>query len=364
MSGYFYRLKPVDFRLRTSSGAVKARTSPTGPSRYEELAPFYDKAEEELGVSGNAVPHPFAEPRKKPYPLPPLDAHPIGEGDRQGVQGARLARRSPPRAASSAAPYQGRAPCMLLRALRQLRLRARREERHQRALIPARARHRQRGPAPALHGDADRGRRARAARRASSTWTQTACAQEQPAKFVVVSCTAVESARLLLNSKSSRFPNGLANDSGLGRQEPGVQLASASRARTSACSKNKERWPWLDDRGAVRATAALQDFYLMPDDKLRLPQGRHARLHVDAPEPHLRGGAAWRAAARAASSARSSRTACASTATRAILQFEIYGEFLAHRRHLRLGRRRSVKDKYGLPGGGDHRDAPPAGPRR
>src|SRR5262249_9620585 len=39
--------------------------------------------------------------------------------------------------------------------------------------------------------------------------------QEQPAKWVVVSCTAVESARLLLNSQSSRWPKGLANDSGL-----------------------------------------------------------------------------------------------------------------------------------------------------
>ena len=58
MSGYFYRLKPVDFRLRTELGAVKGANVADWPITYEDLAPFYDKAEEELGVSGNAVPAP------------------------------------------------------------------------------------------------------------------------------------------------------------------------------------------------------------------------------------------------------------------------------------------------------------------
>jgi choline dehydrogenase-like flavoprotein len=35
--------------------------------------------------------------------------------------------------------------------------------------------------------------------------------QEQSAELVVVSCAAIESARLLLNSKSRLFPNGLGN---------------------------------------------------------------------------------------------------------------------------------------------------------
>jgi choline dehydrogenase-like flavoprotein len=37
---------------------------------------------------------------------------------------------------------------------------------------------------------------------------------EQPAKIVVVSCSAMESARLLLNSRSKLFPNGLGNRNG------------------------------------------------------------------------------------------------------------------------------------------------------
>ncbi len=77
MSGYFYRLKPLDFRLKSELGAIKGANIADWPITYDELAPFYDRAEEELGVSGNAVPHPFLEPRKKNYPMPPLSEHPV-----------------------------------------------------------------------------------------------------------------------------------------------------------------------------------------------------------------------------------------------------------------------------------------------
>src|SRR5206468_2906258 len=39
--------------------------------------------------------------------------------------------------------------------------------------------------------------------------------QEQKARLVVVACNAIGTPRLLLNSKSNRFPQGLANSSGL-----------------------------------------------------------------------------------------------------------------------------------------------------
>ena len=40
--------------------------------------------------------------------------------------------------------------------------------------------------------------------------------QEQKAEIVVVACNGIGTPRLLLNSKSDRFPDGLANSSGLG----------------------------------------------------------------------------------------------------------------------------------------------------
>ena len=39
--------------------------------------------------------------------------------------------------------------------------------------------------------------------------------QFQPAEVVILACNGIGTPRLLLNSASSRFPNGLANSSGL-----------------------------------------------------------------------------------------------------------------------------------------------------
>ena len=43
--------------------------------------------------------------------------------------------------------------------------------------------------------------------------------QFQPAEVVIMACNGVGTPRLLLNSVSGRFPNGLANSSGLVGQE-------------------------------------------------------------------------------------------------------------------------------------------------
>jgi len=85
MSGFFYRLKPVDFRMKSMLGAPAGSTVVDWPIRYEDLLPYYEQAEEEIGVSGVVTAHPWAEPRRKSYPLPPLHEHPIAkEIDRAG----------------------------------------------------------------------------------------------------------------------------------------------------------------------------------------------------------------------------------------------------------------------------------------
>ena len=86
--------------------------------------------------------------------------------------------------------------------------------------------------------------------------------QEQRAKIVVVSCTAVESARLLLNSRSSRWPRGLVNDSGLVGKN--LTFSGFGRSRASfRISKRKQSWPWLDD-GAPFVQRSLSDHYVLP----------------------------------------------------------------------------------------------------
>ncbi len=72
MSGYFYRLKPDDFRLRSVYGPIEGANVADWPIQYEDLEPYYTKVEKIVGVSGRVVKHPRQEPRSTPdFPYPP-----------------------------------------------------------------------------------------------------------------------------------------------------------------------------------------------------------------------------------------------------------------------------------------------------
>lgn len=78
MSGFFHRLKPVDFKLLSTFGPIEGANIADWPITYEDLEPYYDKVEHEVGVSGRVVPHPHAEPRSSPdFPFPPTQEHPV-----------------------------------------------------------------------------------------------------------------------------------------------------------------------------------------------------------------------------------------------------------------------------------------------
>ncbi|MDA0798248.1 MAG: GMC family oxidoreductase [Chloroflexi bacterium] len=81
-TGSATRFMPDDFRVDSNEMqagvADKARADLTGyeirdwPISYDDLEPYYERFEWEMGVSGDAEANPFAGPRKKGYPLPPL----------------------------------------------------------------------------------------------------------------------------------------------------------------------------------------------------------------------------------------------------------------------------------------------------
>ncbi len=78
MSGFFYRLKPVDFHLLSEFGPVDGANITDWPISYADLEPYYTKVETVVGISGNVVEHPQAEPRSTPdYPYPPTREHPV-----------------------------------------------------------------------------------------------------------------------------------------------------------------------------------------------------------------------------------------------------------------------------------------------
>jgi len=78
MSGFFHRMKPVDFRLRSDLGPVEGGNVVDWPIQYADLEPYYDRVERRVGVSGRVVPHPHQEPRSSPdFPYPPTVEHPV-----------------------------------------------------------------------------------------------------------------------------------------------------------------------------------------------------------------------------------------------------------------------------------------------
>ncbi|MEO8132025.1 MAG: NAD(P)-binding protein, partial [Bryobacteraceae bacterium] len=68
----YWRFHPDDFRERSVFGEIPGSSFSDWPLTYDELEPYYTKAEWELGISGLAGANPFEGPRSKPYPLPPL----------------------------------------------------------------------------------------------------------------------------------------------------------------------------------------------------------------------------------------------------------------------------------------------------
>ena len=80
MSGYFYRLKPQDFHLRSEYGPIKGANVVDWPISYADLEPYYSKVEHVVGISGEVRAHPQQEPRStKDFPYPPTQEHALAQ---------------------------------------------------------------------------------------------------------------------------------------------------------------------------------------------------------------------------------------------------------------------------------------------
>jgi quinoprotein glucose dehydrogenase len=98
------RFAPEDFRHKSVYGV-----GVDWPISYEELDPFYQEAEEIMGVAGEQGPSDL-DPRGKPFPLPPLPLTYNLELLKKWAASAGIATWSQPSAKNSV-PYRGRAQC-------------------------------------------------------------------------------------------------------------------------------------------------------------------------------------------------------------------------------------------------------------
>ncbi|MBK6487436.1 MAG: GMC family oxidoreductase [Gemmatimonadetes bacterium] len=98
------RYSPEDFTTRSLYGI-----GDDWPYTYDDLDPFYQEAEERMGVAGEQGP-PALDPRGKPYPLPPLPINYNLAQLQQWATSAGIASWSTPSAKNSIA-RDGRAQC-------------------------------------------------------------------------------------------------------------------------------------------------------------------------------------------------------------------------------------------------------------
>jgi len=204
-----WRYMPQDFKMRSTYGAPQGSSLEDWPITYDDLEPFYEKAEYEIGVSGDYSGTPFHGPRRRPLPMPPL---PPGRefgilepaAKRLGLHPFHIPM------ARNSIPYNGRGPCMRCRWCVGFACEVDAKNGSQNTVIPialntGNCELRTECMAKEILTD-DRGHA-----RGVSYFDANGHLQEQLSDIVIVSGCATESARLLLNSKSRLFPNGLGN---------------------------------------------------------------------------------------------------------------------------------------------------------
>lgn len=204
-----WRFNEKDFRMRSTYGAPQGSTLEDWPISYQDLEPFYCKAEWEIGVSGKMGANPFESKRTKPYPMPPLPLNTEATALFKAAERLGLHPFPIPMAINSVA-YQRRAACIQCPHCVGFACEVNAKNSTAVTAIPR-----------AIATNNCQLRSGCVASRIVTGDGGKATAVEyfqgdqpfiQPARAVVVSCSATESPRLLFNSANKLFPNGLGNN--------------------------------------------------------------------------------------------------------------------------------------------------------
>ena len=226
----FPRLLPNDFRIRSEHNRAH-----DWPISYEDVAPFYDKVAQEIGVSGDAAAEELWRPKGERYPMLPMKTFRSGQVWLKGFA-ANSIRMVPAAVGMNSTEFKGRAACIYDGWC------------HVGCPIGALA-----NPLVTYLADA---RKAGAEVRAWSTVTRVLTdtsggkvtgveyydrnheKQFQPASVVVLAAWAAQNPRLLLNSATDKHDKGLANRNGLVGKFIMTHFASGTNAMFDADVEN------------------------------------------------------------------------------------------------------------------------------
>lgn len=240
------RFHESDFRVRSEDGVAD-----DWPITYADLEPYYTKVEYELGVSGpgGEFVDPFEPPRSKPYPTPPHELNCANRAVKRGADKLGL-HLVPATVACPTKPWNGRPSCIecggcdigcFITAKSSIDVSyVRKAEATGRVDIRAECMARE----ITLGTDGKV--------KSVIYFNPEGKEDEICARAIVVAGNAVETPRLLLLSKSQRFPNGLANTSGL--------VGKYFTSHFGAVVEGRFSEPLYNWRG-MPAGASIQDFF-------------------------------------------------------------------------------------------------------
>lgn len=246
----YWRFHPEDFRERSLLGPVPGADLRDWPITYDELEPYYTKAEWDLGISGLGGSNPFDGPRSKPYPLPPMPVKSSGVLFERAAKKLGLHPFPAPLAVLSQ-PYRGRAACVHCGFCESFGCEMGAKSSTLAALIPAAVKT---GRCEIRPNSYVRKIEVGKDSRVSGAIYFDGSGREvfQRAKAAVVSANGAETPRLLLMSKSNSFPQGLANSNG----NVGKYLMFDNGAMAMGVFEHP-----LNEYKSVVVTRVLHDFY-------------------------------------------------------------------------------------------------------
>lgn len=208
-----WRFRPDEFRVLSSEGPIAGSSIADWPIAYAELEPYYAIAERSLGISGTAGSNPFEGPRNTPYPNPPHVYRPASRLIEAGAKKLKLNPFPIPMAINSRI-YGDRAKCMNGAFCAGFGCPVNAKASTLAIHIPAAlatGRCDLRTNCRAVEVTLDANGRARGVRYLDEKNQE----REVRARQFVLAGGSIASAQLLLQSRSARFPNGLANKSDL-----------------------------------------------------------------------------------------------------------------------------------------------------
>lgn len=222
-----WRFLPDDFRMASKYGVPKGSSLADWPLTYEDLAPAYERAEWEVGVSGDEARAGRTRPRHREFPMPPLPLTTVGHRLRAGAAALGWQTETVPLLINSIA-RDGRDACAHCQHCVGFVCPVDAKNGTQNTLLPralATGRCTLETGAVAERIDTDDTGHVVGV----TYWNESGLRISAKSELVICSAGAIETARLLLNSQSVQHPSGLGNSNDqVGRNLQGHYYAGAT----------------------------------------------------------------------------------------------------------------------------------------